>query len=168
MVACSDDAAEESGSLPTVPEGGLCTSCGACEEQLSIAGAAHVEGDLRYPDPPPASGDHNPCWAKWGAHEEPVADENWVHNLEHGGVVFLYRCDSGCDEQVKMLAQFVEGHERALLTEYEDLPTKYAVVAWGVRLLSNCFDRGVFEDFYALHVGRGPESVTAGPPDHCH
>ena len=100
-------------------------------------------------------------------HEESVRAENWVHNLEHGGVVFLYHCSAGCDDEVKELSQFVEGRDRALLTRYDLLPTKFAVVSWGHRLLSDCFDQGVLEDFYTVHVGNAPESVSAGPPSDC-
>ncbi len=172
LAGCSDS--DESARKPveekpdvSVPEGGLCTSCDACEQQLSVTGSAHVPGDVQYPDPPPASGDHNVCWAKWGVHEQPVADENWVHNLEHGGVVYLYNCAEECEQQVKQLAEFVTGRDRALLTRYEALPTKFAVVSWGYRLLTDCFDAEVLEDFYTLHVGNGPESLSAGPPDDC-
>jgi len=152
----------------SVPEGGITTACGGREEALSIQGAAHVPGDVVYKDPPPASGDHNACWSEWGVHTEAVADENWVHNLEHGGVVYLYDCGDGCAKQVKELAEFVEGRDRALLTPYADLPTKFGVVSWGHRLLSDCYDAKAFAAFYRKHVDNAPESLADGPPSGCH
>ncbi len=152
----------------SIPEGGLTTSCGGREETLSIQGATHVEGDLVYKDPPPASGDHNPCWSEWGVHAEAVGDEHWVHNLEHGGIVYLYNCEKDCTGQVNEIAQFVKDHDRSLLTPYASLPTKYGVVAWGHRLLSDCYDADAFASFYRKHFDHGPESLADGPPDGCH
>jgi hypothetical protein len=145
----------------------LCTSCDACEEKISPSSAQHVEGDLVYGDPPPAGGDHNACWAPWGVHSEEVPDERWVHNLEHGGVVLLYRCEEGCKDEVDVLADLVSGKPQAMLTPYAELDARFAAVAWGVRLVSDCFDVQAFADFYERHVDRAPESVPSGPPSNC-
>jgi hypothetical protein len=167
IAGCTDGRRAQHAHQVEVPEGGLCTRCGACEEQLSVRSASHVEGDLTYADSPPTSGDHNACWAEWGVHEQALRPENWVHNLEHGGVVFLYHCETGCETEVETLTRLVESRDRALLTRYDALPTKFAVVSWGHRLLSDCLDQRVFEDFYTVHVGNAPESLSAGPPSRC-
>jgi len=75
----------------TRPTGTVCTTCGDCEEERPVESASHLLGPIDYPDPPPAGGDHNPCWTTWGVHADVVPVERWVHNLEHGGVVYLYR-----------------------------------------------------------------------------
>lgn len=148
--------------------GPACASCGACEEQMIAIGAAkHLEGDIDYKDSPPAGGAHNPCWAEWGAHAKEVRPENWVHNLEHGGVVLLYWCPDGCADTIAQLTEFADTHERALLTPYRDLPTRFAYVSWGYRLLTNCDDLATARMFYDAHVGRGPEDATSGPPAVC-
>src|SRR5262245_8086029 len=46
---------------------------------------------INYAHNPPASGPHYPVWARYQEHNTVVARGYWVHNLEHGGVVFLYR-----------------------------------------------------------------------------
>jgi hypothetical protein len=141
--------------------------CGVRLEQLPVASANHVPGEIDYPDPPPVGGDHNECWAKWGVYEDELADERWVHNLEHGGVVFLYHCPDGCQNEVDTMTTFVRGRTQALLTPYAALPTRYAVVAWGVRLLTNCFDMPKFRQFYTDRVDDAPESLPDDPPRPC-
>lgn len=149
-------------------DGPACNDCGACEERmLAIGSAKHAEGDIDYKDDPPAGGAHNPCWAEWGAHTDEVRPENWVHNLEHGGVVLLYWCPDGCADTIAELTKFADTHERALLTPYRDLQTRFAYVSWGYRLLTNCDDTALVRMFYDAHVGRGPEDATSGPPAVC-
>ncbi len=165
--ACGRSHPRQVTPAPQFPDGGLRTSCGALEEEVAIPSANHVSGEVDYADAPPVGGDHNICWAAWGAHAEAVPAERWVHNLEHGGVVYLYHCDPDCDAEVAQLAAFVDGRTQALLSPYDALPKRFAVVAWGRRLVSDCYDRDVFEAFYALHVDRAPESVTSGPSEQC-
>lgn len=142
--------------------------CQTRKQQLAVASALHVTGDVVYPDLPPVGGNHNECWAKWGVYDDELADERWVHNLEHGGVVFLYRCpDSSCRNEVDTLKVFVGGRTQALMTPYAALPTRFAVVAWGVRLTTNCFDMPAFQSFYDAHVDRAPESLPDNPPRSC-
>jgi len=132
-----------------------------------FTGGAHVNGPLDYPDKPPVGGHHNPCWARWGVYDKELASERWVHNLEHGGVVFLFRCDDGCASERAAMASIVNGNPQAILTPYAALPTRFAVVAWGVRITSECFDSARFQRFYDEHVGRGPEQIASNPPDSC-
>ena len=141
---------------------------GGKEEMLSIASAQHVAGTIVYEDRPPAGGPHNPCWAEWGVHDEPVRAENWVHNLEHGGVVLLHNCAGGCAQEVDDLEAFVAAHPRTLLTEYTDMDARFAIVAWGYRLLlDDALDLDAFEAFYAAHFDHGLESIDAPPGAQC-
>ena len=90
-----------------------------------------------------------------------------MHNLEHGAVVYLYACPDGCEEEVDALADLARGRSLALVTEYSELPTKLAAVAWGYRVLTDTLDRDAFERFYAVHADRAPESIPSGPPAAC-
>jgi hypothetical protein len=175
-LACGDDdggSERDAGDSlidAALTDGGASTADAACaplEQRVEVVSALHVSGDIVYPDPPPAGGNHNQCWGTWGVHERELADERFVHNLEHGGVVFLYRCVDGCSAEVSALEEFVGAHDLAVLTPYAALPTRFGIVAWGYRLLSDCFDRAVFERFYADHRDRGLESVSAQPPAEC-
>lgn len=179
VLACGDDSGgsgregaldggSADGAQVDATPGSDAASCSApAEQRVEVMSYLHVTGDVVYPDPPPAGGNHNGCWGTWGVHESELADERWVHNLEHGGVVFLYRCPEGCPSEVASLGEFVEGHDLALLTPYAQLPTKFAVVSWGYRLLSDCFDRAAFERFYEAHRDNGLESVASDPPAEC-
>jgi hypothetical protein len=85
--------------------------------------------------------------------------------LEHGGIVFLYNCPSGCATEVSALAQLVSTHPRTVLTAYDQLPvsTRFAVMAWGHRLLTDCIDPVAFADFYTDNFDRAPESEADDP-----
>jgi hypothetical protein len=158
-----DGAGGEGGS----GEAKLCTTSGDCEEELAVPNANHLTGDIDYPDVPPVGGPHNPNWGAWGVHAEPLADECWVHNLEHGGVVVLYNCPEGCADDVARLETFVIDHRRTLLTEYPALPRRYAVVAWGHRLSMDVLDVDTMDVFYTLHFGQAPESLDDPPRSSC-
>lgn len=155
------------GNLPEVDAGMLCTPCGGCAEQLPIEGTpVHVTGPVQYMQIPPVGGPHHGCWSDWGAFDSEVPAERWVHNLEHGGVVLLYHCDD-CEAELAPLRAFVADHPRTLLSPYAQLPTRFAAVAWGHRLLSDCFDQATFQTFYDTRVARGPESIADPPPSYC-
>jgi hypothetical protein len=157
LVACSEDRR---------PSGTVCTKCGDCEEARPVTSAYHVLGPIEYPDPPPTGGDHNPCWATWGVHDDVVPVENWVHNLEHGGVVFLYTTSDGGALDAKddaALKELVGMLPRTLLTEYPALPKRFGVVAWGHRLVSDCLDVDADQQFYAKHFNLAPESIPDDP-----
>lgn len=163
LVACGDARLADEAAA-------LCDGCDACAvDHPSVDGAQHVEGGVDYADLPPAGGDHDPCWTGWGVHAVDPGDEHWVHNLEHGGVVFLYRCPDGCPDEVVALEALVADLPpgTAILTPYEALPTAFAAVAWGHRLLTDCFDDRAMRGFYDLYVDQAPESVQSPPPGGC-
>jgi hypothetical protein len=139
-----------------------CKPCTDCEESIPVTSAYHVADDIQYPDPPPTSGDHHPCWVPFGVYEQEVPDERWVHNLEHGGVVLLYECDD-CDAEIAAMADMVRGRPMSILSPYAGLPSRFAMVSWGHRLLTDCFNEAQFARFYEDHVDRAPESVSGAP-----
>jgi hypothetical protein len=47
-----------------------------------------------YAANPPVSGWHWEIWARWQTYTEAVPRGHYVHNLEHGGVIFLYKPDA--------------------------------------------------------------------------
>lgn len=123
---------------------------------------------------PPASGEHYGVWARWGVHGEVVDRGHWVHNLEHGGVAFLYNCPGGCPELVDDLVAFADTlamdpscspdiGARWLITEDPLLPpgVTVAAAAWGWTYTATCFDETSLRRFYSVHHGHGPESTCA-------
>ncbi|MET0344158.1 MAG: DUF3105 domain-containing protein [Polyangiales bacterium] len=149
------------------------TACieGAAEEHQPDAGAMHVsrfrDSELVYEDVPPTGGTHSECWADFTIYEEELEDARWVHNLEHGGIVLLYRCDGGCPNELASLRSFAKSHPRTILTPYAALPTRFAAVAWEYRLLNNCLELPAIQQFYDDHFNRAREDSAGGPPDLC-
>ena len=149
-----------------------CEACaGEClESSASPVSGSHVEGAVDYSEHPPLGGDHNACWAAWGVHEEEVPAENWVHNLEHGGVVVLADCGTeGCAEDWAALATWTSGlpEGRAVLSRYEGAEFPYTVVSWGHRLGLGCVDLVAMQAFFDANVGQGPEDATSEPGSGC-
>jgi hypothetical protein len=157
----------------TVESSTECDACGgACtEEVITYESRGHL-GPIEYLDSPPAGGDHDGCWAEWGVHDDELAPRNWIHNLEHGGVVILYDCPDGCVEDITTLSSYVEGVEGVegalvILTSYTGLPTQFAAVAWQHRILLECADTDALDTFIEENGDQAPESVAAGPPASC-
>ncbi len=131
-------------------------------------GQQHVPAGtpVTYGHYPPTSGPHWPRPAPWGEYEQEVPPEIWVHNLEHGGIVLLYRCDAPCPELVRQLRELYatfpkskHGHVKLLITPYRRLKTRLAILAWTwIDELAE-FNRDRLLRFYRAHVDRGPEDV---------
>lgn len=112
-----------------------------------------------YNHNPPVSGEHYPIWARWQIHTDPLARGYYVHNLEHGGVVFLYNPDLASqaiidalvrvynalppDESVREDLECYEpcSHPRAVLTPDPLLDAPWAVTVSGPEISSD--DLGV-------------------------
>ncbi len=165
----SSDVAEEVrvAVAPTLTEAEECTAtCGCAATRLEYGEAKHVAASIPidYDDAPPVGGSHDGCWARWGAHEVPVAARNFVHNLEHGGVVFLHDCD--CDTgPLEALATSLGGN--VIVTPYTGLGKPFAALAWGHRLLLDCYDEAALSAFHAARQNQAPELVKAMPPGSC-
>ena len=131
-----------------------------------LLGRNHVRDPnqpISYAFCPPTSGDHifvqnrGPIRAAvYPANEEQIPG-GWVHNLEHGYVVALYRCPSGvigqgdCINQAEMdqmTAFFNDVPDsinpacptKVLVARFDSMETKFAILAWGRALLTDEFD----------------------------
>jgi hypothetical protein len=149
---------------PQTPVTGCATNAVANEGWFHV-----IEGQaITYRHNPPASGNHYPVWARYQEHATTVARGYWVHNLEHGGVVFLYRPSAPAPAVDALRAAYRAlpndpacGHKRALMTADPELPTDTAVVAADFELEGNCADAGAIRRFVDARIGRGPEAVCA-------
>jgi hypothetical protein len=95
-----------------------------------------------YPDPPPASGPHDPAPLPADPHVygEPVSTTRAVHNLEHAYVLIWYRptAESGPSaETIAALEGVARDEDRVIMAPYPDLPEDRALafVAWNTRWL---------------------------------
>jgi len=149
-----------------------CAACaGECTlENFQINSRSHQSDGVDYTYLPPVGGDHDPCWAPYGVHEEEVNAENWVHNLEHGAIVLLYNCPEGCDDEVAVLSSVAASlaPSTVLVSSYSGMESRFAAVAWGWRMLLDCADDpSAFADFYSDHFAQAPETTTASPSAEC-
>ena len=100
-------------------------------ETFEIGSTEHVEDDVDYPMDPPAGGPHHPIWLDCGVYDEPVREENAVHDLEHG-TVWITHDPALPDDDVAALAEQLP--DNGILSPREDLPSPVVVTVWGVRL----------------------------------
>jgi len=108
-------------------------------DQGNLHLAALDEPHVGYNSRPPSSGPHMGSLANWGESDIQLPPELYVHNLEDGGVVLAYSCDTACPDLVEGLRQVLvdfEGRD-LLLMPYQDVVDpdgvahRAAAVAWG-------------------------------------
>lgn len=121
---------------------------------------------INYANNPPASGPHYPVWLRYAEYAQAMPRGYWVHNLEHGAIVVLYRPDAPAAVIGQITDAFRSipndpqcGHRRALLTPDPLLPRLTAVVAADFVLSSDTVDAQAVRDFATARRGHGPEQV---------
>ena len=122
--------------------------------------------DPGYRRLPPASGPHYVVTSRYGVFSDPISVGAWVHNLEHGAVVLLYKCAEDCatvmdqiDEVFQRLPNGRFGAVKLVATPFEPLETQFMLVAWGWQQPFALFDAALIERFYGDFVDQGPESA---------
>jgi len=112
--------------------------------QVTTEPGTHMDegSPLTYSHRPPSSGMHYgtlPQPQEYRMYDTPLTPGRWVHMLEHGAIVVLYRQDLCDDACVQQLGQFYDSAPRSNLvgirhltiTPYQDMDHAIAVVAWG-------------------------------------
>lgn len=173
LLAAAAACATACGGDPTSADAG---PCGDLTTDVPDEPGVHIDEPTAptWQTNPPASGQHWPRWGRWGVHDEVLARGHWVHNLEHGGVVFLYNCPAGCPELIDDLVGFTASlpgdpgctpdiPARWILTADPLLPADVTVAAsaWGWTYTASCFDDASLRRFYSAHVGHAPEDTCA-------
>jgi hypothetical protein len=147
-----------------------------CPIELGVLGHVPEDRPIYYRANPPLGGPHyGSRYPEYGVVASPVAPGHWVHNLEHGAVVMLYRCDGPCPDLVASLQDLYatlppnrnnsSGQARLLAVPYPELPSPMAMVTWGESILLDRFDAEVILDFYEQKVDRGPECRNLRCPE---
>ena len=127
---------------------------------------ASIEG-VTHTSNPPSSGPHCPSWGHWSFYRPPLHLPrcNYIHNLEHGGVVILFRernLDPGTLAWLEALLPRLTGDPdcpspRVIMTADPDLDTPLAAVTWGFTFKASCPDSATADalvDFATRHWGR--------------
>jgi hypothetical protein len=99
-------------------------------------------------------------------YDQPVRPEEYVHNLEHGGIVLLYRCDNPCPDLVKALRELYttfpharNGKVKMVVSPDRKITSPIVILAWTWIDELPRMDRDRLLRFYREHVDRGPEDV---------
>lgn len=139
--------------------------------QIPNEGWVHVaEGSvINYQHNPPASGPHYPVWLRYQEYTTAIARGYWVHNLEHGAIVFLYRPDTPA-ATVTALRDVFRGlpndpqcsHSRALMLIDPLMPRPVAAVAANWLLEGDTVDAQAMRDFALQHRNHAPENICEG------
>lgn len=126
-------------------------------------GANHVAPGtrIRYASCPPMSGSHynargaGPLQPGFYGPDSDAGPGGWVHNLEHGYVVALYRCEDGrcpSESDLQALRSFAASgpptqsaaacgyRSKLVVARFDEMATSYAMVAWDRALLLETFD----------------------------
>jgi len=140
----------------------------------------HVDPSLKvqYNHDPPTSGCHysiaNQAPVPPGAYNQEIPAEYWVHNLEHGYVVVLFNCPTGCDSDFQKLVQWRKGlppdpagngqipYAKVVVLPWHTMPVKFAAVSWDYYQGWDSLDISKVQAFYDNHVGHAPEGAMTG------
>lgn len=156
----------------------------ACQAPLTAThdslGGSHVANNdgVTYNSNPPSSGPHCGVWGQYAIYgaSKPLPRCNYIHNLEHGAVVVLYRCDGECPEVVEALTNVRDAivdpecpsGKRVILTPDANLDTLIAAAAWRNTWQSDCINEDALSSlatFITGHLGGAgvaPESNICG------
>lgn len=101
----------------------------------TFSSGEHKTTAISYAESPPMGGPHSPIWADCDGTVYPsqIANENAVHDLEHGAVWITYKPGLPAD-QLDVLTKLVAGKPYTLLTPYAGLKTNVSLQAWGYQL----------------------------------
>lgn len=127
------------------------------------AGRGH-QPPFEYKTNPPTSGNHRGP-GPTGIFRQPVQDEDYVHNLEHGHVGIHYKdFDSAPVDELERIVRDDPTH--LFITPRPELDAKLAFTAWGHLIKCQEPTAGAVEvarRFAKQFTGKGPENVPGLP-----
>ncbi len=150
-------------------------------------GRNHVQPGsiVRYPLCPPASGPHvnangqGPIQARLYGPNDAALPMGWIHNLEHGALILLYRCDGSdacTDAGQTALQQFASsfpaspvcnvpaGSIGPVIARFDQMPRPYAALVWGRVLYLDSLDTTTILKFFQTYGERtNPEPQCPSP-----
>ena len=147
---------------------------GVGEKQEIMSSKSHVDLDddsdndyVAYNSVPPASGDHWSVPQRCGFFNDPVPDEQIVHNLEHRNIVISYNLPNEADVAAleEVYNNLDEGWRNhfTVARPYDQLAEgQVGLSAWGVTDVMDGVDQERIERFFEHYVGRlGPEGAIS-------
>lgn len=139
---------------------------------------------VKYIYCPPASGKHynaqgqGPLDPKLYGPNDRAIPEGWIHNLEHGGLVLLYKCpgDACTDAGQAALQQLwaswpaspvcnIPPHRTSpVIARFDDMAYPYAALIWDQVLPLQALDSDQILAFYAQQAERTNPEAQCAPP----
>jgi hypothetical protein len=137
---------------------------------------------IRYTYCPPASGKHyfaadvGPIAARAYGPNDGVIPEGWVHNLEHGALVVLYRGSDADQAALKALFEAVPASPicgfppggkspSPVIARFDQMAWPYAALVWDRVLPMETLDQAAVLEFYARYAERNnPEKLCQPSP----
>lgn len=117
---------------------------------------------------PPVFGDHYDTWRPPGVYDSPVPEGNFIHDLEHGGIVILYNCPSGCPDLVNQFKGLLTSLPRSqqfnevklVVSPNSKIEHQIALLAWDYEEDLDTYDEAAIQAFYQAHLDKGPEKTS--------
>jgi hypothetical protein len=133
---------------------------------VAIQGQQHIDDGASHPpynSDPPTSGWHYVEPADAGYYEEPLEDEQLIHNLEHGHVVISYDCSklADCDAVKADLRDLVDRFDawKIVAVPRENADAAIALTAWGRIDKLEVYDEDRIVRFVDSWRDEGPEDT---------
>ncbi len=117
---------------------------------------------------PPSSGNHYGTPVPAGTYPTAQPAGNWVHSLEHGYIVVVYRCSGAECADLNSQAKNIMGtlpkdskysEVKFVATPYQSMAPKIAVLAWDKEQDMDSMDQGLITAFYNQYIDHGREDL---------
>lgn len=125
-------------------------------------GQVHIKAGESHPpynSNPPTSGWHYVQPAAWGVYDKPLADEQAIHNLEHGGIWISYvNIDAETKANLEKITKANGGS--IILSPREANDAKIILASWTRLEKLDSYDEAKILDFILRNKGKGPEKIV--------
>ena len=117
---------------------------------------------------PPVFGNHYDTPRPPNVYDSPVPEGNFIHDLEHGGIVILYNCPSGCPDEVNQFKGLLNSLPRSrdfnevklVVSPNSKIQAPIALLAWDYEQDLQSYDADAIRAFYVAHLDKGPEHAA--------
>lgn len=138
--------------------------------KYDIQGRDHIANGAEHPSynsNPPSSGWHYASPARGGFYDEPLPDEQVIHNLEHGDIWIAYH-PRVSDEVKSILKKFAGRY--VVVSPRSENEGDISLVAWGrvdtFSVENEILDEKRVKDFISRYDNRGPENIRIPQAGH--
>jgi type II secretory pathway pseudopilin PulG len=113
-----------------------------------------------YNSNPPTSGPHWAQPANWGVYDTPQVDEQFVHNLEHGGIWISYKPSIDADTKAKLQAIAKANPGSVVMSPREADESPIVLASWTRLEKLESYDEAKILDFIKSNKNKSPEPLA--------